>query len=128
MACSYLFDWTELDIGTQCVPDRSTYQASCDAIRSGQPSHCAQLNDVRNRTNWSARSRSVSANVYGRSIPSGAAGLIGRSFQATNLAIAQLEVPGNLKQVNVVRRNRASQVPELIGGSPSLNAGLRVRA
>lgn len=44
----------------------------------------------------------------------GAADLIGRSFQATNLAIAQLEEAGILKQVNVGRRNRAFEAPELI--------------
>lgn len=44
----------------------------------------------------------------------GAADLIGRSFQATNLAIAQLERSGILTQVNVGRRNRAFEAPELI--------------
>jgi len=44
----------------------------------------------------------------------GAADLIGRSFQATNLAIAQLQEAGILKQINVGRRNRAFETPELI--------------
>lgn len=61
---------------------------------------------------------------------SGAAKIIGRTFQATNLAIARLEEAGILKQVNVGRRNRAFEAPELISqfttlerqlGSPSGN-------
>lgn len=44
----------------------------------------------------------------------GAAELIGRSFQATNLAIAKLEAAGILAQVNVGRRNRAFEAPELV--------------
>jgi Fic family protein len=44
----------------------------------------------------------------------GAAALISRSFQATNLAITQLEDVGILNQVNVGHRNRAFEVPELI--------------
>jgi Fic family protein len=44
----------------------------------------------------------------------GAADLIGRSFQATNLAIARLAGSGILRQVNVGRRNRAFEAPELI--------------
>ncbi|MFZ0890159.1 MAG: Fic family protein [Candidatus Binataceae bacterium] len=45
---------------------------------------------------------------------SGAADLIGRTFQATNQAIARLAQAGILKQVNVGRRNRAFEAPELI--------------
>lgn len=45
---------------------------------------------------------------------SGAAELIGRTFQATNQAIARLEDSGILKQVNVGRRNRAFEAPEVI--------------
>ena len=45
---------------------------------------------------------------------SGAAQLIGRTFQAANLAIAQLESAGIVKQINVGRRNRAFEAPELI--------------
>ncbi len=44
----------------------------------------------------------------------GAAAVIGRSFQATNVAITQLEKVGILNQVNVGRRNRAFEAPELI--------------
>jgi len=44
----------------------------------------------------------------------GAAELIGRTFQATNLGIARLENAGILKQVNVGRRNRAFEAPELV--------------
>lgn len=43
-----------------------------------------------------------------------AADLIGRSFQATNVAIARLVEAGILKQVKVGRRNRAFEAPELI--------------
>ncbi len=44
----------------------------------------------------------------------GAANLIGRSFQATNLAITRLENVGILDQVGVGHRNRAFEAPELI--------------
>lgn len=44
----------------------------------------------------------------------GAAELIGRSFQATNQAISRLAEVEILKQVNVSRRNRAFEAPELI--------------
>ena len=44
----------------------------------------------------------------------GASELIGRTFQATNEAIARLVDAGILKQVNVARRNRAFEAPELI--------------
>ncbi len=44
----------------------------------------------------------------------GAADLIGRTFQATNQAIARLVEAGILKQVNVGRRNRAFEAAELI--------------
>jgi Fic family protein len=43
-----------------------------------------------------------------------AAELIGRSFQATNQAIERLAAAGILTQVNVGRRNRAFEAPELI--------------
>ena len=45
---------------------------------------------------------------------SGAAELIGRTFQATNQAITRLVGAGILAQVNVGRRNRAFEAPELI--------------
>ena len=44
----------------------------------------------------------------------GAADLIGRTFQATNEAIDRLVEAGVLRQVNVGRRNRAFEAPELI--------------
>jgi len=44
----------------------------------------------------------------------GAAELIGRTFQATNQAIARLVTAGILRQVNVGRRNRAFEAPALI--------------
>jgi len=42
-----------------------------------------------------------------------AAGLIDRTFQATNTAISRLVEAGILKQVNLGRRNRAFEAPEL---------------
>ena len=44
----------------------------------------------------------------------GAAALIGRTFQATNEAISRLVLANILSQVNVGRRNRAFEAPELI--------------
>jgi Fic family protein len=44
----------------------------------------------------------------------GAAELIGRTFQATNEAMGRLEEAKVVKQVNVGRRNRAFEAPELI--------------
>jgi Fic family protein len=44
----------------------------------------------------------------------GAAQLIGRSFQAANGAIARLEEAAVLRRINVGRRNRAFEAPELI--------------
>ena len=44
----------------------------------------------------------------------GAAELIGRTFQATNQAIGRFVEAGILKQVNVGRRNRAFEAPEVI--------------
>ena len=43
-----------------------------------------------------------------------AAELIGRTFQATNEAISRLVDAGVLKQVNIGRRNRAFEAPELV--------------
>jgi Fic family protein len=45
---------------------------------------------------------------------SGASELIGRTFQATNQAITRLVDAGVLSQVNLGRRNRAFEAPELI--------------
>jgi hypothetical protein len=44
----------------------------------------------------------------------GAAKLIGRTFQATNLAIDRLVGAKILQQINVGQRNRAFEAPELI--------------
>jgi Fic family protein len=44
----------------------------------------------------------------------GGADLIGRTFQATNQAISRMVDAGILEQVNVGRRNRAFEAPELI--------------
>jgi len=53
-----------------------------------------------------------------------AATLIDRSFQATNEAIARLEEAGILQQVNVGRRNRAFEAPELIEACTDLERQL----
>ena len=45
---------------------------------------------------------------------SGAAELVGRTYQAANQGIARLVQAGILKQINVGRRNRAFEPPELI--------------
>ena len=44
----------------------------------------------------------------------GAAELVGRTYQAANQGIARLVEAGVLKQINVGRRNRAFEAPELI--------------
>lgn len=51
-----------------------------------------------------------------------AAALIGRSVQATNQAIAQLETLGVLTQTTVGKRNRAFEVTELIDAFTALEA------
>jgi hypothetical protein len=45
---------------------------------------------------------------------SGAAELVGRTYQAANQGIARLVEAGILKQINVGRRNRAFEARELI--------------
>ena len=50
--------------------------------------------------------------------------LTGRTFQATNLAISRLVEAGVLVQVNVGRRNRAFEAPELIDAFTSLERQL----
>ena len=50
--------------------------------------------------------------------------LTGRSFQATNLAISRLADAGVLVQVNVGRRNRAFEAPELIDAFTSMERQL----
>jgi Fic family protein len=53
-----------------------------------------------------------------------AAGLIGRSNQATNEAMRQLERAGVLQQTTVGRRNRAFEAPELISAFTDLERRL----
>lgn len=55
---------------------------------------------------------------------SSAAGLIGRSFQATNEAMARLEAAGVLRQVNVGRRNRAFEASAIIDAFTALERQL----
>ena len=50
--------------------------------------------------------------------------LTGRTFQAANLAISRLVEAGVLVQVNVGRRNRAFEAPELIDAFTSLERQL----
>jgi Fic family protein len=54
----------------------------------------------------------------------GASGLIGRSFNATNDAITRLVAAGVLKQVNVGRRNRAFESPAIIDAFTDLERQL----
>ncbi|MGI8702235.1 MAG: Fic family protein [Nocardioidaceae bacterium] len=49
-----------------------------------------------------------------------AAGLIGRTFQATNQAMARLESAGIVRQVTVGRRNRAFEAPAIIDAFTAL--------
>jgi Fic family protein len=53
-----------------------------------------------------------------------AAELIGRSYQATNGAIERLEEAAVLRQINVGRRNRAFEAPELIATFTALERQL----
>ena len=53
-----------------------------------------------------------------------AAGLIGRSFQATNGAMTRLEASGVVRQVNVGRRNRAFEAPAIIDAFSALERQL----
>lgn len=55
---------------------------------------------------------------------SGAADLIGRSFQATNEAMSRLEAAGVVKQVSVGRRNRAFEAPDVIDAFTALERQL----
>jgi hypothetical protein len=59
---------------------------------------------------------------------SSAAGLVGRSFQAVNDAIARLAEAGILRQVSVGRRNRAFEAPEVIEAFTSLERQLAIPA
>ena len=56
-------------------------------------------------------------------VPS-AATLIGRSFAAANNAVAQLVTAGVLQQINVGRRNRAYEAPEIIAAFSDLERQL----
>ena len=53
-----------------------------------------------------------------------AAGLVNRSFKAANDAIARLTDAGILRQVNVGRRNRAFEAPEVIEAFTALERQL----
>lgn len=53
-----------------------------------------------------------------------AAGLIGRSFKAANDAIAMLTEAGILRQVNIGRRNRAFEAPDVIAEFTALERQL----
>ena len=55
---------------------------------------------------------------------SSAAGVIGRSFQATNEAMSRLEAAGVVCQVNVGRRNRAFEAPAIIDAFTALERRL----
>ena len=54
----------------------------------------------------------------------GAAALIGRSFQATNEAVARLQAAGVLKQVNVGHRNRAYEAKAVVDAFAELERSL----
>jgi Fic family protein len=86
-------------------------------------------------TTWRARIGSVrknsAADLLLRALPGApvvtvpsAAALIGRSFTAANNAIAQLVKAGVLRQVNVGRRNRAYEAPEIIAAFTDLERQL----
>ncbi len=53
----------------------------------------------------------------------GAAKLIGRSFQANNEVMKRLEAAGIVRQVNVGRRNRAFEPPAVIDALPPSSVG-----
>jgi Fic family protein len=55
---------------------------------------------------------------------SGAADLIGRSFQATNGAMTRLEAAGVVRQINVGRRNRAFEAPAIVDAFTALERQL----
>ena len=55
---------------------------------------------------------------------SGAAELIGRSFQATNEAMTRLESAGVVRQFNVGRRSRAFEAPAIIDAFTALERRL----
>jgi Fic family protein len=73
------------------------------------------------RTRIASVRRNSAADLLLRALPGApvvtvpsAATLIGRSFTAANNAVAQLVTAGVLHQVNVGRRNRAYEAPEII--------------
>ena len=82
------------------------------------------------RTRTSIRKNSA-ADLLLRALPgapvltvNSAATLIGRSFTATNIGLAQLVASGILQQVNVGRRNRAYEAPEIIAAFTDLERQL----
>ncbi|MEJ7724145.1 MAG: hypothetical protein WKF64_07560 [Ilumatobacteraceae bacterium] len=54
----------------------------------------------------------------------GAAELIGRSFQATNQAMTRLENAAVIRQINVGRRNRAYEATDIIDAFTDLERQL----
>lgn len=56
-------------------------------------------------------------NVSGASLFNSAAALIGRTYPGANDAVSQLVAAGVLRQVNLGRRNRAHEAPEIIAAS-----------
>ncbi|MGO8961805.1 MAG: Fic family protein [Streptosporangiaceae bacterium] len=93
--------------------------------------HRAQLQQA----SWRSRLGKVRANSAAdlllRKLPgapiltaSSAAGLIGRSFKAANDAISTLTEAGILRQVNVGRRNRAFEAPDVIAAFTALERQL----
>ena len=83
------------------------------------------------RTRIGSVRRSSAADLLLRALPGApvvtvpsAATLIGRSFTAANNAVAQLVTAGVLRQVNVGRRNRAYEAPEIIAAFTDLERQL----
>jgi Fic family protein len=83
------------------------------------------------RTRIASVRRNSAADLLLRALPGApvvtvpsAATLIGRSFTAANNAVAQLVRAGVLQQVNVGRRNRAYEAPEIIAAFADLERQL----
>lgn len=106
-----LHRWVGL-FGTAARRAAAGAEAFEEQVAEVQESWRARLGSVR---------RSSAADLLLHALPgaplvmvNGAARLIGRTFQATNQAISRLAEAGVLTQVNVGRRNRALEAPELI--------------
>jgi Fic family protein len=118
-------DGTDLWVGrfaaacSRAVRDAASFE---ERTRQLQLSWRAQLGSVRANS---------AADVLLRRLPgapimtaSSAAGLIGRSFNAANDAIARLTDGGILRQISVGRRNRAFEAPEVIEAFTALERQL----